>query len=103
MQKHILLGKTAIITGASYGIGYAVANLFAEEGANVVLTARGKEKLDQAVKEITDKERGHASLRNKHSLQCHRAGSHRVPGCRQMGGWYPARWGQNAEVCSSIR
>ena len=44
MQKQMLLGKTAIVTGASYGIGYAVANLFAEEGANVVLTARGQEK-----------------------------------------------------------
>lgn len=55
MQKQMLLGKTAIVTGASYGIGYAVANLFAEEGANVVLTARGQEKLDQAVQEIKDK------------------------------------------------
>nr|WP_320013143.1 SDR family NAD(P)-dependent oxidoreductase [uncultured Desulfobulbus sp.] len=56
MQKQMLLGKTAIVTGASYGIGYAVANLFAEEGAKVVLTARGQEKLDQVVQEITDKE-----------------------------------------------
>ncbi|MBM9614147.1 SDR family oxidoreductase [Desulfobulbus rhabdoformis] len=55
MQKQMLLGKTAIVTGASYGIGYAVAHLFAEEGANVVLTARGQEKLDQAVQEIKDK------------------------------------------------
>lgn len=48
----LLEGKTAIITGASYGIGKSIAELFAEQGANVVLTARGKEKLDVAVEEI---------------------------------------------------
>lgn len=48
----LLEGKTAIITGASYGIGKSIAELFAEHGANVVLTARGKEKLDEAVEEI---------------------------------------------------
>ncbi len=36
-----LEGKTIIITGASSGIGAAAAQLFASEGANVVLGARG--------------------------------------------------------------
>ncbi|WP_224752361.1 SDR family NAD(P)-dependent oxidoreductase [Metabacillus arenae] len=44
-----MLGKTAIITGASKGIGKAVAELFAEEGASVVLTARGKHELNETV------------------------------------------------------
>ena len=55
MDAKMLEGKTAIITGASYGMGYTMAELFAEEGANVVLTARGQEKLDKAVEEIRAK------------------------------------------------
>ena len=47
MEVKMLEGKTAIITGASYGMGQTMAELFAEEGANVVLTARGQEKLDE--------------------------------------------------------
>ena len=52
MEKQILAGKTAIITGSSYGMGRTMAELFAEEGASVVLTARGKEKLDAVVEGI---------------------------------------------------
>jgi len=51
-MKKLLEGKTAIITGASRGIGLAIAELYAEEGANIVLTARGKEALDEAVEKI---------------------------------------------------
>ncbi len=52
MDAQLLAGKTAVITGASYGMGVAMATLFAQEGANVVLTARGKEKLGAVVEEI---------------------------------------------------
>lgn len=48
----MLEGKVAIITGASYGMGKAIAELFADEGASVVLTARGQEKLDEVVNGI---------------------------------------------------
>lgn len=42
-------GRTAIVTGASRGIGLAVAERLVAEGARVVVTARDKEALDEAV------------------------------------------------------
>lgn len=55
MEKQMLEGKVAIITGASYGMGQTMAELFAEEGASVVLTARGHDKLDAVVEGIRAK------------------------------------------------
>src|SRR6266851_1834120 len=43
-----LNGKTALVTGASKGIGLAVAKLLAAEGCNLHLVARGKETLETA-------------------------------------------------------
>lgn len=40
-------GKTVIVTGASSGIGEAIARRFSSEGANVVLASRTREKLDK--------------------------------------------------------
>ena len=42
-------GKTAIVTGASRGIGLGIARRLVDEGARVVITARKKEALDEAV------------------------------------------------------
>ena len=47
-----LAGKTAIVTGASSGIGRAAARLFARNGANVVVSARRGAELDSLVAEI---------------------------------------------------
>jgi NAD(P)-dependent dehydrogenase (short-subunit alcohol dehydrogenase family) len=51
MPGELLTGKTALVTGASQGIGRAIALAFAREGANVVVTARSKDKLDALVDE----------------------------------------------------
>ncbi|MFJ9743977.1 SDR family oxidoreductase, partial [Streptomyces sp. NPDC101166] len=42
-------GKTAIVTGASRGIGLGIAQRLVDEGARVVITARKQEALDEAV------------------------------------------------------
>lgn len=47
-----LKGKTAIVTGGSNGMGKAMAQRFAHEGANVTITGRNEERLDSAKKEI---------------------------------------------------
>ena len=47
-----LAGKVAIVTGSSRGIGRGIAARLAEEGANVVLCARGGVELDSAVRSI---------------------------------------------------
>ena len=46
------LGKTAIITGASSGMGYLTSRCFAEQGANVVMLASNPEKLREKVDEL---------------------------------------------------
>lgn len=43
-----LIGKVAVITGASMGIGEAIAKKFAEEGANVVLSSRDQNRAEAA-------------------------------------------------------
>lgn len=49
-----LTGKKVLITGASQGIGAGLAKAFAEEGCELVLTARNVEKLAALKAEITD-------------------------------------------------
>ncbi|MDT8437878.1 MAG: SDR family NAD(P)-dependent oxidoreductase [Wenzhouxiangellaceae bacterium] len=48
---------TVIITGASMGVGAATARAFLQRGANVVLLARGRERLEQLASELGAPER----------------------------------------------
>jgi NAD(P)-dependent dehydrogenase (short-subunit alcohol dehydrogenase family) len=50
-----LRGKVAVLTGASVGIGLAVAEGFAAEGVNLVLAARQRERLEQVAAEIASR------------------------------------------------
>lgn len=47
-----LNGKVAVVTGASSGLGRSVAIAYAKSGADVVLLARRKERLEEVAKEI---------------------------------------------------
>ena len=47
-----LHGKVAVVTGASTGIGFAIAKRFVDEGAFVFITGRRQKELDEAVKAI---------------------------------------------------
>jgi uncharacterized protein len=50
-----LKGKTALVTGASSGLGVAFARLLASRGANLVITARREENLKALSTELTEK------------------------------------------------
>ncbi|MEN1967105.1 SDR family oxidoreductase [Lentibacillus sp. N15] len=52
--------KTAIVTGASSGIGAATAKYLANEGVNVVLAARRQDKLERIVKLINEQGKAQA-------------------------------------------
>lgn len=54
-SPHSVEGRTALVTGASRGIGLAVAELLAAQGAEVILSARRQETLDAAAAELRAK------------------------------------------------
>jgi len=60
-----LQDKVAVVTGASRGIGRAIAEQFAREGAAVVICGRKQETLDQVASEIRD------SAGSIHPIVCH--------------------------------
>jgi len=49
-----LKDKVALVTGASMGIGYAIAHALASEGAKVSICGRNPERLQEAARRITD-------------------------------------------------
>jgi NADP-dependent 3-hydroxy acid dehydrogenase YdfG len=53
MKDSNIENKVVVITGASGGIGASIASLLAQKGANVVLGARRKDRIDQVVEEIS--------------------------------------------------
>ena len=54
-----LAGKKALITGGNSGIGLATARLFISEGAEVAITGRDQQTLDEAVAGLGSKAHGY--------------------------------------------
>jgi|GEM_PF-4109719 len=52
LDKFSLNGKSALVTGASRGIGRAIAEALAEAGAEVVITARNINALNETLRRI---------------------------------------------------
>ncbi len=52
MESNFLEGKTALITGSSSGIGKALAIGFAKLGANIILTGRNEERLNETKAQV---------------------------------------------------
>src|ERR1700680_1909608 len=57
-----LSGRTAMITGASKGLGFAIASRFAHSGADVALLARRPEVLEEAKAAISAKAKGRVAI-----------------------------------------
>lgn len=54
-QGNLLAGRTALITGGSSGIGFAIARAFLDNGCEVVITGRNQERLEKACKDLDSK------------------------------------------------
>ena len=52
-----LRNKTAIVTGGSRGIGFAIASKLVKEGVSVVIAARNSEELEKAADQLTKETR----------------------------------------------
>ncbi len=50
-----LEGKIALVTGAAYGIGFAIAEAYAKAGAKIVFNCRSREHMEQALKAYQEK------------------------------------------------
>ena len=61
-KKFSLEGKVALVTGASYGIGFAIATAYAEAGATIVFNDIKQELVDKELLLIKKKELMHMDM-----------------------------------------
>jgi short-subunit dehydrogenase len=53
MNTQNLTGKLAVITGGSSGIGFAIAEALAKQGARILIVARNEKKLASAAQQLS--------------------------------------------------
>jgi NAD(P)-dependent dehydrogenase (short-subunit alcohol dehydrogenase family) len=58
MGKDLLEGRTAVVTGATRGIGYAIAAALSGSGATVVISGRSEAGVSEAVRRLTNGGKG---------------------------------------------
>ncbi len=64
-----LSGKIAIVTGASRGIGFAIAKILSENGATVMITAKDQERLEKSTLKIPNAIGIAADIRNTNDVK----------------------------------
>jgi 3-oxoacyl-[acyl-carrier protein] reductase len=58
MNETFLLGRTAVVTGATRGIGFAIVRTLADAGATVAICGRSQDSVDAAVRRLTNESKG---------------------------------------------
>jgi len=58
MSEAFLTGRTAVVTGATRGIGFAIARALGNAGATVAICGRSQASVDDAVRRLTDESKG---------------------------------------------
>ena len=64
-----LSGKIALVTGGSRGIGFAIAKILSNNGAQVIITANNQDRLEHAISEITNTTYIQANIRSTEQVQ----------------------------------
>ena len=81
-----LNGKSVVVTGASSGMGKAIVERFAKEGANIIAVARRKERLEALAESLKDE----PLLRGSNGLCVYKKGEGSTTlRIKDANGWWP--------------